>query len=36
MNFRMLIGRTAIEDEFLVDVDHGYLLRKKLQKRDHT
>lgn len=24
MNFRMLIGRKAIEDEFLVDVDHSF------------
>lgn len=26
MNFRMLIGRTAIEDDFLVDAAHGYIL----------
>jgi len=28
MNFRMLIGRTALDD-FLIDVSHGYLLGKK-------
>ena len=32
MNFRMLIGRTAIDDYFLVDVAHGYLLKKKKSK----
>ncbi len=33
MTFRMLIGRTAIEDEFLVDVDHGYLLGNKSARK---
>jgi hypothetical protein len=28
MNFRMLIGRTAIAHDFCVDVTHGYLLKK--------
>lgn len=32
MNFRMLVGRTAIEDDFLVDSAHGYLVSKKLKK----
>ncbi|UCD34262.1 MAG: ATP-dependent zinc protease [Nitrospiraceae bacterium] len=29
MNFRMLLGRTAIDDSFLVDVDRSFLLGKK-------
>ena len=29
MNFRMLVGRSAIENDFLVDAAHGYLLRKE-------
>ena len=29
MNFRMLLGRKAIDGHFLVDVDHSYLLKKK-------
>jgi len=29
MNFRMLVGRTAILDDFLVDSAHGYLFTKK-------
>lgn len=29
MNFRMLLGRTAIEDLFLVDVDRSFLLTGK-------
>ena len=33
MNFRMLIGRTALEDDFLVDVSHKGLLNKKLPVR---
>ncbi|MDR4508100.1 MAG: RimK/LysX family protein [Candidatus Brocadiaceae bacterium] len=33
MNFRMLIGRTAIQNDFLVDVAHQYLLKKKLFKK---
>lgn len=33
MNFRMLIGRTAIEDDFLVDVAHGYMLNAKTAKK---
>jgi hypothetical protein len=35
MNFRMLLGRTAIGDAFLVDADRSFLLnnkRKGLQK----
>ena len=30
MNFRMLIGRTALDEDFIVDVAHGYLLGKKI------
>ncbi len=30
MNFRMLIGRTALDEDFIVDVAHGYLLGKNL------
>jgi len=29
MNFPMLLGRTALEDDFLVDVDRSFLLSKK-------
>lgn len=32
MNFRMLVGRTAIESHFLVDVSKGYQLSKKKKK----
>lgn len=32
MNFRMLIGRKAIEDDFLVDVDHSFQLGKPPSK----
>ncbi len=36
MNFRMLIGRKAIEDDFLVDVDHSfYLGNPKAKKKGH-
>jgi len=36
MNFRMLIGRTAIHDDFMVDVAHGYMLKKKKPGRQST
>ncbi len=29
MNFRMLLGRTAIDEDFLVDVDRSFLLKVK-------
>jgi hypothetical protein len=29
MNFRMLLGRTALEEAFLVDVDRSFLVSKK-------
>lgn len=29
MNFPMLLGRTALEDDFLVDVDKSFLISKK-------
>ena len=32
MNFRMLLGRTAIEDIFLVDVDRSFLISQKNNK----
>ncbi|MCB9720927.1 MAG: ATP-dependent zinc protease [Candidatus Omnitrophica bacterium] len=32
MNFRMLIGRKAIEDDFLVDVDHSFYLGQPKKK----
>ncbi|MCA9408059.1 MAG: ATP-dependent zinc protease [Candidatus Omnitrophica bacterium] len=33
MNFRMLIGRTALENDFLVDASHSYVLKSKNPKR---
>lgn len=33
MNFRMLLGRTAIEDAFLVDVDRSFLVSTKKRKK---
>lgn len=32
MNFRMLLGRTAIEDVFLVDVDRSFLVGKEKKR----
>jgi hypothetical protein len=32
MIFRMLLGRRALEDKFLVDVDHSYCLGKNKRK----
>lgn len=36
MNFRMLVGRTALDRNFLVDVAHGYMLEKKAGKKART
>jgi len=32
MNFRMLLGRTALEEVFLVDVDRSFLISKEKKK----